>query len=131
MKPHFYIFIFSILISSCAYQPSYNEQLSQRQMPTTEQSKSEECSWIRSEIARMENISAVLTGSQYELVSKVAARNNIAALNSRAANIGCHEAFSTTQIIEKNNSSSIDECIEACKKNTNRTSAECFDVCNH
>jgi hypothetical protein len=26
---------------------------------------------------------------------------------------------------------SMDECIEACKKNTNRTSEQCFDSCNH
>ena len=34
-----------------------------------------------------------------------------------------------TQEIKK--PSSIDECIEACKKNTNRTNEECFDACNH
>jgi len=34
-----------------------------------------------------------------------------------------------TQEIKK--PSSMDECIEACKKNTSRTSEQCFDSCNH
>jgi len=36
---------------------------------------------------------------------------------------------STTHIVDKENSSSINLCLEACKKYTNRTSEECFDSC--
>ena len=32
---------------------------------------------------------------------------------------------------EPQTSSTIGECIKACKENTNRTSEECFDACNH
>lgn len=133
MKPIFTVFIcmVSFFLVSCAHQPSYVEQLSGRPYPTSQQSIDTECAWIRSEIARMNSLSAMSVTSQYALAFQAMARNNIAALESRAANLRCGAAFSSTHVIEKQNSTtSIDECIKACKKNTNRTPEQCFDACN-
>ncbi len=130
MKTYIFILVLSILFFSCAHKLSYIERLSQRPLPTDEQSKSQECGWIRSEIARMQSRIAYLATTKYHGL-QAKARKNIAALNSHAADVRCRAAFSDTHIIEKNNSPSIDECIKACKENTNRTSEQCFDACNH
>jgi hypothetical protein len=116
---------------SCAHHPSYVQQLAERPYPNSQTDIDDECAWIRSEIARMNSLSAASVGSQYSLLLQAMARKNIAALESRAANLRCGAAFSTTHIIEKQErSSSIDECIKACKENTNRTPEQCFDGCN-
>ena len=131
MRLLFTIFLVTFFLVSCAHQPSYVEKLSQRSYPTNQQAIDGECGWIRNEIARMNSVSAMSINSQYALAFQAMGRNNIAALESRAANLKCGAAFSTTHIIEKQGStSSIDECIKACKENTNRTSEECFDDCN-
>jgi hypothetical protein len=126
-----FIFMVSFLFISCAHQPSYVEQLSARPYPTTQQDIDSECAWIRSEIARMNSLNAMSATSQFALAFQAIGRNNIAALESRAANLRCGAAFSSTLVIEKQNqTSSIDECIKACKENTNRTPEQCFDLCN-
>lgn len=133
MRPIFTVFIcmVSFFLVSCAHQPSYVEQLSARPYPTSQQAIDTECAWIRSEIARMNSLSAFSVNSQYSWAFQAMARKNIAALESRAANLRCGAAFSTTHVIEKqNHTSSIDECIKACKENTNRTPEQCFDECN-
>lgn len=129
--------LFAVLICiasfllSCAHQPTYVEQLSERPYPSTEQDIANECAWIRSEIARMNSLSAMSATSQYALAFQAISRQNIAALESRAANLRCGAAFSSTIAIEKQRqTSSIDECIKACRKNTNRTPEQCFDACN-
>ncbi|MCJ7507911.1 MAG: hypothetical protein MUO85_04170 [candidate division Zixibacteria bacterium] len=134
----FFFLVLFVLISSCAHNlsnapsnaPSYVEQLSQRPYPTDEQGIAHECEWIRSEITRMQTLGDIAAGRQF-MLGVVVARQNITALESRAAYLKCSAAFSTTHIIEKNKSTSIDECIKACKENTNRTSEQCFDACNH
>jgi hypothetical protein len=131
MRPYICILAFSILLLSCAHEPSYTESLSQRPLPTDEQAKSQECAWIRSEIARMQIISAYSVTNQYGFLIQATAHKNIAALENRAALLRCGAAFSTTHVIEKQDSTSpIDECIKACKENTNRTPEQCFDACN-
>lgn len=131
-KLNLFIFLIFFLVGCATHdEPTYVEQLAQRPYPATQQGTQSECTWIRSEIARMQNLSAALTTSRYALIAQMAARNNISALESRAANLKCGAAFSTTHIIEKQKTtSSIDKCITACKENTNRTSEQCFDACN-
>lgn len=123
------IALLSFISISCATKPTYTEKISMRPIPGGEQARIQECSWIRSEIARMQSVSAYATTSPYALAFQAKARKNIAALESRAANIGCNAAFSS--VVNADNKSSIDECIEACKGNTDRTPEECFDACNH
>jgi len=123
--------IVSLFLFSCAHEPSYVEQLATRPYPTNQQDIDTECAWIRSEIARMNSLSEMSVTTSYPLLFRAMARQNIAALESRAANLRCGSAFSNTHIIEEKKSiSSIDECIKACKENTNRTSEQCFDDCN-
>lgn len=110
-----------LFLISCTHQPSYVERISARPYPTDQQAINIECVWIRSEIAVM---SSIRTRSL-----QATALSNIAALESRAANLRCGAAFST--IIEKqDHTSSISECIKACKESTNRTPEQCFDACN-
>ena len=139
MKTYYSILIFAVLSISCAHEPSYLDQLAQRPMPTTEQEKVQECSWIRSEIAneitKQENVNYYENNNRtiipgFSLGANMEMHENITALEARAANIGCKTEFSNKQIIENNKPSSINECIKACKENTNRSSEECLDACN-
>lgn len=123
-----------VCLNSCAHDTAsrgttYAEQISQRPLPTTEQGVAQECGWIRSEIARMQSLGQLAAGRAL-MVGVVMARNNIATLESRAANLRCGAAFSSPHVIEQKQSSRIDDCIRACKENTSRTSEECFDSCN-
>src|SRR5262245_14011551 len=71
--------------------------------PSTDEARQKECNWIRSEIARHQNIvttASVLGGSPIQVTAiQVVARDNIAALQSRAANIQCSAAFSNNPVI--------------------------------
>ncbi len=119
------------LLSGCATsQQSYQDNLNARPVPQTNQDKQKECSFIRQEIVRMELLYQDSTtkksmGRYYMMV----ASQNIASLESRASQIQCGAAFSST-VVSNGDGSSINECIEACKKNTNRSSTQCFDRCN-
>jgi hypothetical protein len=137
--------------------------VAQRPLPTDEQSPAQECEWIRSEMARIQNIveaarttydsnplaptAPMMTPSfnrgmtmgwdatapmrKRTLIQiEALARDKIAALESRASNLKCGAAFSSTYVIENKQSSPIDDCIKACKENTSRTSEQCFDSCN-
>lgn len=112
----------------CASQPTYLDQLAAKPMPVGEAQVRSECGWIRSEIARMQSISATASG-QYAMVFQAMARNNIAGLESRAANVGCAAAFSN-QPLPTSTSNPIQQCVAACKENTSRTAEQCFDSCN-
>jgi hypothetical protein len=125
------VLVSMLAASGCAHgnDQSYVEQLSAMPMPVGEAQVRSECGRIRSEIARMQSISASATG-QFALVFQAMARNNIAGLESRAANIGCASAFSS-QPVPASSASPIQQCVAACKANTSRTSEQCFDSCNH
>lgn len=130
---------FILIITGCTKQPTYNEQLNTRPLPTTQQDKQEECNYIRQEIARMQSLYQVASTQRCNpslgiclgpaMMAK--SNRNRASLESRAAQVQCDAAFSTVKIINNGtNNSSIKECISACKENTDRSSSECFDVCN-
>ena len=71
-----------------------------------------------------------LLSGQYAMVFQAMARNNIAGLESRAANVGCTAAFSS-QSLSTNVVSPIQQCVTTCKANTSRTPEQCFDSSNH
>ena len=133
-----YILIAGILLVGCANdqqnRPSYYEQVMNRPLPTTQEDQDRECAYLRNEIARQQNIAsqgmAMATSPMMALAFQSTARNNISALNSRASQVQCNDAFSSQTIIEKPQKGYSEECFNACKKNTSRTNEQCFDACN-
>lgn len=126
------VIILLALLSSCAQnppRPSYADQLAQLPVPKTEEDRQKACSYIRSEVARIQNI-AMVSASQlqpmYAMNIQVMARNNIAALESKAAEFRCTAAFA-----ERQAPSAIESCVATCKASTSRTAEQCFDSCNH
>lgn len=125
------IFMASLFLMLCDHQPSYAEDSSQRPYSTSRQDIDAKCAWIRNEIAKANSLIAMYANRRNAAFIKAVALKKIAELENRAAVLKCRSAFSSTHIMEKQNpTSSIDECIEACKKYTNRTSEQCFDACN-
>ncbi|BAP88732.1 uncharacterized protein E1O_16010 [Burkholderiales bacterium GJ-E10] len=128
-------------ITGCAtHRPSYAEQIAQIPQPTNDEDRQHKCAFLRGEIARQQNIAMVgaaqLQG-MYALAIEASARNNIAALESRASDFDCSAAFSNQPVPMERSApadvakSKIESCIDACKANTSRTSDACFDACNH
>jgi hypothetical protein len=120
------------LLAGCAAQtppqPSYAEQIAQLPQPKDSEERQRACSYIRSEIARMQNIAMVGSAQlqpTYALGIQIGARNNIAALESKAAEFRCTAAFA-----ERQAPSSIESCVATCKANTTRSAEQCFDSCN-
>lgn len=130
MKNKITIFFCVVFLTACETTPSYDEQINQRALPSSAQDLEQECSWVRGEIARMHSVSSAAATSQYALAFQAKARRNIASLESRAANIGCRSAFSSQSNQRINNVSKIQQCINACIKNTEHTKEICFDLCN-
>ena len=137
-KKTIYSFVLILLIfNGCTKQPTYSESLDVRVMPTTKTEQQKECLYLRQEISRMQSLyqqgSVQKCNPAYGLcmgpIIMQKANYNIASLENRASIVSCDSAFSTIKVINNQNSS-IKECIEACKLNTNRTPTECFDSCN-
>lgn len=125
-----------LLVVSCVSEtkkPSrvtYWDLPTSHRMPANEQERQEECARIRQEMARVESIAEVAQvnlAPLYAASVRVKARQNLAALESRAAEVGCSAAFTN---IPNKKDMSFDECFDKCKKYTNRSNEECFDSCN-
>jgi len=71
-------------------------------MPQTEQERQGECSFLRSEIARQETLGQVggtmATTPLMAVAVQANVRNNIATLESRAAEVQCTAAFSNAPV---------------------------------
>jgi len=67
----------------------YVDSILNRPMPTNDDARRQECRWIRFEIARQQGVADILGGG----ISQAVARQHIAALESRAANVQCPAAF--------------------------------------
>ena len=126
------VILIAALLAGCAQsppQPSYSDHLAQLPVPQTNDERQKACSYIRSEIARMQNI-AMVSASQlqpmYAMNIQIGARKNIAALESKAAEFRCTAAFAERQV-----PTAIESCVATCKTNTSRTPEQCFDSCNH
>lgn len=128
----------SAFLVGCAQQPpqpSYEQHLAQIPPPSDEKDRQKKCAYLRSEIARQQNI-AMVGGAQlqgmYALTIQATARKNIAALEARASDFSCYAAFSNRPSTESVPiKSDIEACVETCKANTSRTPEQCFDACNH
>jgi len=125
------------ILGACAHAqgPSYEDEVMSRPDPTTPEERQEECAWIRGEIARQENL-AQMAGSMgmapiIVMGSQAMARNHIAALESRAANIQCNAAFSAVPPGSPSSPrlSTFDQCFARCQQVTDRTKDQCFDAC--
>src|SRR5689334_17499385 len=122
MKTRTAVLIYLAVISGCAHhnppqQPSYAEQIAKIPSPRNEEDRQSKCSYIRSEIARQQNLAmganAQLRG-MYAIKIQAMARDNIATLESRASDFKCSAAFG------ERTQSNIDNCVAACKANTTR-----------
>jgi hypothetical protein len=111
----------------------YSDALDARPSPTSDEERRAECAWTRQEMARMQNIAAVVSQQpmlQYQkMQAMVLARQNYAALESHAANVGCTASFGTTTVAPASQGMGFDDCYEKCKKLTERSNGECFDSC--
>ena len=127
------------LIAGCATEPTYVESLANRRFPTTPVEVQQECSWIRAEIARQNSLSAasptLASSPTWAVVFQSMAAQNVAALESRAATVGCQAAFTTatSTVIQQGETETtgqkIQRCIDVCVANTQRTPEQCFDQC--
>ena len=111
------IILIAAALSACAdqnNQQSYAEALQSRPMPDSVESRQQECGWIRGEMARQRSLAqvggAMATSPMMAMAYQAAAGKNLAALETRAANIGCNAAFSSTP----QQADSFDQCFARC-----------------
>lgn len=101
MKKYLLMVFSACLLASCAAQPrgpSYAEQVAQIPAPVSNEDRQHKCAFLRSEIARQVNLAdttGAMMGGMYAVYSRDIARQNIAALQSRAADFGCSAPFSS------------------------------------
>jgi len=121
------------LATSASAEGSYADSVLNRPLPRDNDERIRECNWIRAEMVRQQNILALarttLTNPLAVLQVQVVAQQNVAALESRAANIQCSAAFSSAAV-PNSPSSSFDQCFARCQQYTDRTKEQCFDACN-
>lgn len=129
----------ALALSACATQrqePSYAQQVLGRPLPANENDRMRECAWIRSEIARQQGLAgygvSLASTPQQAVLYRAIAQQNIAALESRAANVRCYAAFSNAPAptLERAGSVDFDQCFARCQKYTDRSKDQCFDACN-
>ena len=118
-----------LLVAGCASKESYQSSILSRPEPVSVEAIKKECLFLRQEIAR-KNAGVLHARSTlaplYAMAVQSELMEHIACLEARASNVGCTAAFSSNGNTQPN----INNCIDACKQNTNRTSEECFDACN-
>lgn len=125
-----------LLLSGCSSQPrqNYSDAILNRPLPTDDNQRIEECNWIRNEIARQEGLGSALASQQSSSLMSIAIRTksqqNIAALDSRAANIRCNAAFSNEATEPATVTTTFDQCFSKCQQYTDRSKDQCFDACN-
>ncbi len=130
------LFALMLPLLGCAHgnSESYADAVLNRPTPADDDARMRECAWIRSEIARQQGLAGVgatmattpLMAAAYQAV----AQRNMAALESRAANIRCTAAFSNAPAVAPAGGQSFDQCFARCQQYTDRTKDQCFDACN-
>jgi hypothetical protein len=93
--------------------PTYAEQVMNRPLPVADAEKQQECSWLRGEMARQHRLAGAGTSTQ-----------DLATLESRASQVGCHAAGTP-----ESSGSNFDACYAKCRQGTNRSNDVCFDFC--
>jgi hypothetical protein len=125
------IILVALFLAGCANNqsgPSYEERLAQIPHPQNEDQRGKVCAYLRSEIARMQNLAAYGAAQMQPnmaLYAQLASRNNIASIEAKAAEFRCSAAFA-----ERQAPSGIEACVATCKANTSRTPEQCFNACN-
>jgi hypothetical protein len=124
---------FLALATSVSAEGRYADSVLNRPLPRDNDERIRECNWIRAEIVKQQNVVTVarttLTNPLAVAQVQVVAQQNVAALESRAANIQCSAAFSNAPV-PNSPSSSFDQCFTRCRQYTDRTKEQCFDACN-
>jgi hypothetical protein len=113
-----------LAVSACAGPKTYSQKIEERPIPNTQEQIGRECAYLRQEISRQSSVSAISNSPLAAVVSS----KNIAALESRSAELNCRAAFSSGGATASN---PIEQCIAACKANTDKPASECFTLCNH
>jgi hypothetical protein len=111
-----------------AAEPSYSQQVLDRPIPTDEDARIRECNWIRSEIARQQGLAGAgmfAPSPESAFLMRAIAQDRVAALLSRASNVGCTAAFGNSPARQD-----FDACFSRCQRYTDRTKEQCFDACN-
>ena len=124
-----------VFVAGCGPQqsrgPSYTQQVIDRPNPTTDDDRARECLSIRQEMARQQGIGSYVAGSQSSPMMAAAVgvntRQRMAALEQRAANIGCTAAFSPATAPSAK--MGFEQCYSKCLELTGRTKEQCFDSC--
>ena len=130
-----------VLMVGCAgkqprqnYASDYANAVSSRPMPAGDEQRTQECNWVRSEIARQQGLAVAgftrETSLHMSAMNRLSAQENIVALQSRAANIQCNAAFSKVPAATYSSRLDFDTCMAKCKQYTERTKEQCFDACN-
>jgi hypothetical protein len=126
----------TLSLLGCAHgnSESYADAVLNRPMPPDDDARMRECAWIRSEIARQQGLAGVgatmATNPLMAAAYQAMAQRNVAALESRAANIQCTAAFSNAPAAAPVNGQSFDQCFARCQQYTDRSKDQCFDPCN-
>jgi hypothetical protein len=131
----------AVLMVSCAdkqprqhYASSYANAVLSRPMPAGDEQRTQECNWVRSEIARQQGLAAagftMATSLHMAATNRAVAQENIVALESRAANVQCNAAFSNAPAASSGTRLDVDACMAKCQQYTERTKEQCFDACN-
>ena len=118
--------------TSASAEGSYANSVLTRPLPRDDNERMQECNWIRWEMAKQQNVVAVarttLTDPVMVIQLQVLARQNLAALDSRAANIQCSAAFSNAPA--QSSQTTFEQCFARCQQYTDRSKEQCFDACN-
>ena len=125
------VFVFAGSVSH-ANARTYAEKIGRIPYPTDEADWRKKCGWLRSEIARQQNIasSGTTQPGTFPYDTQVIARNNVATLDSRMSDFHCNAGY-VSSAPPSPAKSNIETCIEACKANTHRTPEKCLDACDH
>ena len=103
MKTLFCFLIISIPLISCAHNPSYIDRLEQRTWPVGKQAIADECSWIITEMYRVQALKERTVRTPSARASRAETSNNIAALQNRADAIQCNNAITAAPSVQTNN----------------------------
>src|ERR1035437_4329163 len=106
------------------YASSYANAVLSRPMPAGDEQRTQECNWVRSEIARQQGLAVAgfTSGTSLHMsaMNRLSAQENIAALESRAANVQCNAAFSKVPTASSGTRLDFDTCMAKCKQYTDR-----------
>jgi len=130
----------SLLVACSARQPrlsyasDYANAVATRSMPAGDDQRVQECNWLRNELTRQQGLAVAGftrgTSLHASALSRAETHENIAALESRAANVQCNSALASSPPTSSGTRLAFDACMFKCLQYTDRTKEQCFDACN-